>query len=56
MFELESEKLVALPLRLETDATVAQANVAFQFAAAFGFATNNLAQANFGQANNISFF
>ncbi len=56
MFELESEKLVVLPMRLETDATVVQANFANQFAAAFVAATNNLAQANFGQANNISFF
>jgi len=56
MFDFESEQLVVLPMRLETDATVAQANVALQTAIAFGFATNNLAQANFGQANNISFF
>ncbi len=56
MFELESEKLVVLPIRLETDATVVQGNFANQFAAAFGFATNNLTQLNVGQANNISFF
>ncbi len=56
MFELENEKLVVLPMRLETDATVRQVNFAAQAAFAFVAATNNLAQANFGQANNISFF
>ncbi len=56
MFELESEKLVVLPMRLETDASVVQANLAAQAAVAVFFATNNLIQANFGQANNISFF
>jgi len=56
MFEFESEQLVVLPMRLETDATVAQANIAFQAAAAVVFAQNNATQLNVGVANNISFF
>jgi len=56
MFEPESERLVVLPMRLETDASVVQANFAAQRAVAVFFAQNNLAQANFGQANNLSFF
>ncbi len=56
MFELESEKLVVLPMRLETDASVFQANLAAQAAVAVISARNNAIQLNFGQANNISFF
>jgi len=56
MFEVERENLVVLPMRLETDASVRQANLAAQFAFAVIAAQNNLAQANFGVANNLSFF